>query len=286
VKDVYEIEQKISSRGNTKRGVAYVFCAILALVGVAGFFEGYKILTGGTSGFIVGADTEDAPVPPTPPDPLPSQTPIKPLDPPAQENGSWTLEIGKEKWTLAAGEELAGYDLANVFAKKITLFSFNGPLYPIRKWVTYPYSGDTVYEQIKPISPLGYYFYNPTGEDLKINISVKELDQSYEKIYARGWHFLYWSSQEATRQQILSRITLVYSDGTKLTLAQAVSDEVHSASAKIYVLPFDSNKSEYTEQKELTESDSDTTVSKVSKNSYFWIYLRRTNKRVTDIIVQ
>jgi hypothetical protein len=38
--------------------------------------------------------------------------------------------------------------------------------------------------------------------------------------------------------------------------------------------------------KQLTGTDGDTTISKVPQNSYFWIYLRRTKNRVTDISVQ
>jgi hypothetical protein len=89
---------------------------------------------------------------------------------------------------------------------------------------------------------------------------------------------MYWPGQIQTREQLLNNFHVFYNDKSSLSFTQAVSEAEHRASLKIYVVVNQSGISA-SSVKELTGVDSDTTISKIPSNSYFWVYLRRTKSR-------
>jgi len=211
--------------------------------------------------------------PPSPEDP--SVNPPSPEDP--TQPGNFTFPAG---WSMISAKQLKGRNLTTLNESGIFLYSYNDPYYPVTEWTIFPglAADDTTSISLKPVSPLGYYVYNPgTVKTLTLAATTSK---TTKRIFGRGWHLFNWTgSEELTRDELLSKITISYSNNTILTGAQAVADENHRASVKIYVVT-NQNEIDFDKSvKELTGEDSDTTVSKVPANSYYWFYLRRTKDR-------
>jgi hypothetical protein len=176
----------------------------------------------------------------------------------------------------------SGVDLSFLTEKKLALYSFNDPLYPLNQWVVYPFASSSS-KPIAPRAPFGYYVYNP-GESLSVDIvEIQATDQ--EEIIARGWHLIKWPNGNANMNELMKSVYIEYANGTKLSLDQAASAEIHSASSKIYV-----NQCEGVDYcdmgtKELSDTNSANTIDKITKDDFFWIYLRRTRVRAVDISI-
>lgn len=231
----------------------------------------------------ISADTEP-PVPaeptgvtpPTPEDP--NNNPISPDDP--TEPGNFTFASG---WSMIAAKELSGRNLKELNDSGIYLYSYNDPYYPVTEWSVFPGLAEDGSTQIalKPTTPLGYYVYNSNAKKT-VTLSASTTKAS-NKIFGRGWHLFYWGgSEDLTRDELLSKIKIYYSNDTTLTGAEAIAEAAHRASIKVYVVT-DQNEMDLDKSvKELTGQDSATTVSKLPKNGYYWFYLRRTKDRVNS----
>lgn len=207
--------------------------------------------------------------------------PPVPADPVRDSGQEKTFASG---WNMISASILEGYDLQALADAGLILYSFNDPAFPNRNWSTFPTTTATS-SKIVPSSPMGYYVFNPGTADKTITFAESATStKPSDYMFARGWHLLYWPNAVSDRGQFMSTVELVYADGTKQSLEEATAQDKHLASIKIYVVN-NEKSADSTSIKELTGQDSDTTISKVPKNSYFWIYLRRTKDRVVDITV-
>ncbi len=275
VKDIAKIEENVSSE-SPKRGFFLFASLIILAAGVVLSYQGYQMFTGGDSLFTISADTETKQSPPVPPDPLPLATPITPVKPP-DASGSTTISKG---WSLVSGETLENVDLDFLTENKIALYSYNDPLYPLGEWTVYPFAS-SAQKDVKPRTPLGYFLYN-SGEEVSLDLVTKKTDE-LEQIFARGWHLLYWPNESADKNALMDSVQIEYSNGTKLSLTQAASAEIHSASSKIYVIDCKNGVS-CGGFEEFSATGLGSTA-KISKGDFFWIYLRRTRVRAVDISI-
>lgn len=210
---------------------------------------------------------------------------------PARETdtGATTTESGDLSktfpagWSMVAGSTIEGYDLIPFKDAGLILYSFNDPAFPNRDWTTYP-SGSETTTSISAYAPMGYYVYNPAAEQKVTLKKTAVVAKKNDFMYARGWHILYWPNALSEKNQFMSSVKLVYSDGSTESLASAMSQDKHMASIRIYVVNNEKSAEEGS-IKELTGQDTTTTISKIPQNSYFWIYLRRTKDRVVNITV-
>ena len=273
-----KLEEDVSRQIGAKKGIdRRILSGLTAVfvVGVIAVVAGVILLRGSIS-----AETSDTPpIPPSPSVASTSSTPPMPNDP-AEGSGKFTFS---SLWSMISGLALQNYDVAGIKDAGLVLYSFNDPSYPQRSWMTYPYNKDSsgMDNPIVPAAPLGYYVFNPKGE--AVSLTLKPLSTTPVYLYARGWHVLYWPNSAAAKNDLLGQITLIYSDGTKMTAAQAMSSDNHRASVKVFVV-IDENSIDLSRAvKELSDVNSDSTVDKIPAQSYFWIYLRRTKDRVTGI---
>ena len=263
-----DLEDKVHAHAVKPRRPFYLTAGIFAF-GLALLATGL-FLRNGTISADIASDT-----PPVPPAPTTSALPVTPADPGSNMNaGDLGFPAG---WSMIAGSVIEGYDLLPLKNAGVYLYSFNDPAYPVTQWATYP-TGEIV-----PAEPLGYYVFNPTGASQKVALKDKSVP-SAETIYGRGWHLVFWPGDSLGYSDLANSVTLKYADATRMALAEAMSSDNHRASVKIYVVT-----NEYSPEtgsvKELAASDSATTISKIPKKSYFWIYLRRTKDRVVGIEV-
>lgn len=277
VKNIAKIEEKVSSEG-PKRGVFLFVSLVVLVMGVVLSYQGYQMLTGGDLLFMISADTETEQSPPVPPDPVPSVTPVTPVKPPGA-SGSTTISRG---WSLVSGKTLENVDLDFLTKNKIALYSYNDPLYPLGEWVIYPFASKGSNKDVIPKAPLGFYLYN-SGEEVSLDLVSKKADD-FEQIFARGWHLLYWPNESVDKNTLMDSVNIKYSNGTKLSLTQAASAEIHSASSKIYVIDCKNGVS-CGDTEEFSTTGLASTTDKISKGDFFWIYLRRTRVRVVDISI-
>lgn len=276
MKDITHIEENVSKKAGPKRGVFLAVSLVALAAGVVLSYQGYLVLNGNSSAFMISADSETETTPPVPPQPLPSATPVTPAKL-TDTSGSTTIKSG---WSIVdIGSDV---DLSFLSEKKVALYSFNDPLYPLNQWVVYPFASSSN-TPIAPRAPLGYYLYNP-GESFSLDlVSVPVTD--HEEIFARGWHLLRWSNSDADKNELMKSVYIEYANGTKLSLDQAASAEIHSASSKIYVKQCEEAGNCDTETKGLSDTNSANKIDKISKDDFFWIYLRRTRVRAVDISI-
>jgi len=262
------LEEKVHRKGSPTTKRPYYLVAI-ALVGLVVAFSLASVFRDQIS-----ADVIDT-APPVPPAPSTNLSPVKPPNPTDNTNPDNLSFVSG--WSMIAGSTIAGYDFAPFKDAGLYLYSYNDPTYPVSEWATYPTG------QITPQAPLGYYVFNPTSETKKVTLKDKNTPAS-DTVYGRGWHLIYWPGVAVSYSELAGSVKLTYSDGTGMTLAEAVSSENHRASVKIYVA-INENSLESSAVKELTTEDSTTTISKIPQKSYFWVYLRRSKNRVTRIEV-
>ena len=228
-----------------------------------------------------GIGTEDG-APPSPGSPASGEiaSPPTPQEPggPIGEDG-WQFPAG---WSMISGEFLTGRDMAAFSKESLILYSFNDPVLPNRDWLTYP-AGDTSGQTIIPMKPLGYYVYNPKSESIIAQLPKKENPKPNETIFGRGWHIVYWGGPSATKEEVLSKLTIKYSDGTTISAKEAITSAQHKTSLRIYVVVNERVIDLSSAVKELTGQNSDKTISRVPAKSYLWIYLRRTKNRVVEM---
>ena len=93
---------------------------------------------------------------------------------------------------------------------------------------------------------------------------------------------MYYPGVAATKDELLSKFAISYSDSSALNLLDSIKEAFHTSSMKIYVV-VNSGDVSASSIKELTDTDSSTTISKIPQNSYFWVYLRRTKVRAVQI---
>lgn len=93
---------------------------------------------------------------------------------------------------------------------------------------------------------------------------------------------MHWNQTAATKNELMGKLSISYSDKSSLSLVDAIKADIHKASIKVYVIMDPANISA-SSIKELTGKDSANSLSKIPKDSYFWIYLRRTALRATSI---
>lgn len=284
MKQFASLEGKIKNEGRKfyksfmRAGVAtFVLGAVLLLIGIYSFNSSVKI-SADTDTTQETAATSDVVLPPVPGEPS-RESDTDTTSPTASGEISKTFPAG---WSMISGSVLEGYDLKALSSAGLVLYSFNDPAYPNRDWTTYP-SGDSS-SSITAYAPLGYYVYNQAAEIKVTFTKAAAATKPNDFLFARGWHVLYWPNSVADKNQFLSAVKMTYADDSTQTLAEAISDQKHMASIKIYII----NNEKSTEEsslKQLTGEDTTTTISKVPQNSYFWIYLRRTKDRVVGISV-
>lgn len=276
MKDIAHIEENVSKKAVPKRGVFLAISLVALAAGAILSYQGYLVLNGNSSALMISADSETETTPPVPPQPLPSATPVTPAKL-TNTSGSTTIKSG---WSIVdIGSDV---DLSFLTEKKVALYSFNDPLYPLNQWVVYPFASSSN-TPIAPRAPLGYYLYNP-GESFSLDIASVPVT-NHEEIFARGWHLLCWPNGDADKNELMKSVYIEYANGTKLSLDQAASAEIHSASGRIYVKKCEETGHCDTETKELSDAVSESTIDKISKYDFFWIYLRRTRVRAIDISI-
>jgi hypothetical protein len=283
MKSFSNLEQRVHKSENPKKGKFYFGLTGLFVLGMLAIFGGLKLYSN-TNPFTVSAD--EIATPPVPAEPAPSATPVTPSNPNEDaDKQAWETTPGniyvKNGWSMISGAKLEGYDISVFEAKKIILYSFNDPHFPIRQWVTSPVAeADKVkYNSLVPSAPLGYYIYNPLASQ-KLTLTKLSTVPENEKILARGWHLIYWDGEAAKASTIFSNLFVTYSDGTKKSFSDLAGTSEHKASDKFYVVVDESSLVATDSTKELQISSSDV---EIPAKSYVWIYLRRTVARATDI---
>lgn len=239
----------------------------------------------------VSADTIIPPSPAQPesvappsPDTPSSETPPTPEDP--TKPGQFVFPVG---WSMASANAFTGYNLTKLEDAGIFLYSYNDPDYPTTSWTTFPGTVSGKKISLNPRVPLGYYSYNPTAKPIPVTLDkqtatqITEANKTTSNVFGRGWHLVYWNGAALTKDQLFSMIQITYSDKSVLTGTQATAADKHTASLKVYVVVNQNNINLAKSVKELTGTDSATTLSKMPKNSYYWIYLRRTGQRADSL---
>jgi len=263
-----KLEKSLSKKRPARNRSLVSLSLILILLGVTFTFAGVSYLRGKS---VISADVQN---PPNPTEPG-IQNPPNPTEP----NGDFTFLPG---WTLVSGKNLADKDMSTFKNAGLVLYSFNDLAYPNRDWSAYP-GADNVDTLIRPQAPYGYYVYNPGSTNVQISLTSKAASSDSQEIIARGWHLLYWPGEAADQNALLSNISLTYSDGTVMSVKDAVSPDNHKASVMVYVV-LNGQASDVTSAvKQLGATDSDKIISKIPAKSFFWVYFRRTKDRVTDI---
>ena len=286
--------QKKNSRGK----IVFAVLGVLVL-GIVSLMVGIKIF----SNLSITADTGLPPIPGDPQeDPsstvssvAPSATvsaSTSPIIPPDPEGPPIDVTI-RSGWSVVSGSTLYGYSLAPITQKGIFVYSFNDPYLPNRNWIV---SNDTCTNQtdffclssslikFSPYPNVGYYVYNPGSQ---VTLSLSEVStptlNTQNAIFGRGWHLMHWSQVAATKNELMGQIAISYSDNSRISLINAVKENTHKASIKVYVIMDPTNISS-SSIRELTGTDSANSLSKIPQDSYFWIYLRRTASRATNIV--
>jgi len=216
-------------------------------------------------------------VPPVPP--VPTRTPVYPPTP-----GELIISPG---WSMLDSSQLSGDNFSSVLTAGIFVFSYNDPNLPntTSGWTVYSKQGLSSIGGIKnlhAIDPLGYWVFNPTSSDLRVTISPAKATSN--KNIIPGWHLVKWPGDAASKNDLYSKISFKYSDGTIISAQDAQSSKYHRISMKVFaILNEHSIGSEAV--KEVTGVDSQTTVSKVPADSFIWIFTRRAGPILTQIMI-
>lgn len=279
MKEMDKLEKEVSAVKPTRRRSYTSLAIIVILVGIGLISTGTYLSRKG----LISASTENPPqppqpvtaTPPTPPQPASTSTATPPIPP-----GPNAIAF-PSGWSMISGQALVNYDMKEFENAGLMLFSFNDPKLANRDWAILSKDNATD-NPITPRIPMGYYVYNPGTSQATVNFSSGTPPSDTSLIFARGWHLAFWAGETMTQDQLLSSITLTYSDGSTLSAANAATGDQHKASLKVFVVVNEHDLSS-TSIKELADSDSTTTISKIPKNSYFWFYLRRTKYRVAKV---
>jgi hypothetical protein len=192
---------------------------------------------------------------------------------------------------MISGTTLFNFDVSPITNSGMYFYSFNDPYLASRSWIVSSptcsaqkdFFCTSLNQKFSPIPFTGYYLYNPGSQKTLTLSQVARLTiDPHDAIYSRGWHLLHWAGAAATKEELLKNSAILYSDSTIRTMQDATLEANHEVSMKIYVI-MDSASINSSVIKELTTADSDTTISKIPQNSYFWVYLRRTKARAVDI---
>ncbi|MCX6809854.1 MAG: hypothetical protein NTZ65_03875 [Candidatus Berkelbacteria bacterium] len=288
MKNFMGLEEKVKNHSALSKK-KYATVAAIAIVLGLGLVAGGVLLNSSQTQIFASTDT-----PPTPAIPTRSAPPTPPIP---SRTGNFSFAAG---WSMISGDALYGYDLTNFLKAGLTLYSFNDPKVANRDWTVKGLVADTSCAAgqscpptpssptntsviFYPQPPFGYYVYNPGTAEAKVDLKPGSAPDLSNQMVARGWHTLYWPGEATTKDELLKNITLKYADGTILTAAQAVASDQHKASIEIYVVTDEHSIDVTASSKLLTSTDSSAEISKIPKNSYFWLYLRRTQYRVTDV---
>lgn len=302
-----KLETNIASKKKSSK-VLFIILGLFVL-GVISLYAGIKII----SKLSVSADT----LPPIPGDPIEesatatrtstatatatytvsgtvtmtvsaTSTPYNPDDPVGPPI-NLTINSG---WSMVSGTTLYNFDVSPITQKGIYFYSFNDPFISNRNWVVSSLScnGQKDYfctslnQKFSPWPYVGYYLYNPGSSTTVTLNQVSTPTYKYtDAIFGRGWHLVRWSGPSVSRATVLNNMQIWYNDKTSVKFADAISENLHLASTKIYVIMDPSNITS-SAVKELTDTDSSTTVSKIPSNTYFWAYLRRSKQRAIQIV--
>lgn len=295
------MEDSILKPKHKKKYIGLIVAAIVVVVlgGMALY-----IRNAGVSADTITPPSPAQPTSVTPPSPdMPtSDTPPTPEDP--TKPGQFTFPAG---WSMVSAKAFVGYTLTKLEAAGIYLYSYNDPNYPTTDWTIFPgtvtpnstctptsavacpsvVAGQKI--SLTPRVPLGYYSYNPTTKPISVTLDKKTAKQIAEantasvSSFGRGWHLVYWNGAALTKDQLFSKIKITYADKSVLSGTQAIAADKHTASLKVYVVVDQNSMTSSKSIKELTGTDSATTLSKMPKNSYYWIYLRRTSQRANGL---
>lgn len=291
--DFQKLEKDVGGEKTSKPTVGRMAVPLVSLgVGLIAF--GIYLSTTGTT---ITADTAGT-EPPSPNIPQRDSTEITPPTPnipvqdveyppvPAVPN-EFTFGAG---WSIVSGESLYGYDLTNFRDAGLSLYSFNDPKYANRDWAIVSGSSTECAKEkigcdvIVPQPPLGYYVYNPKSTQSRVTLKPSTAPDLSTNIYGRGWHLMYWGGDAIAQDDLLDKISIKYSDGKKLTAKQAVLSTEHRVSLKLYGI-FDETTIDPTKAIKDLKEQNVTELTTLPKGSYFWLYLRRTAKRVTGITI-
>ena len=292
---ISKLESDIGKGGRRNKRTMVYSAVVLMVVGLGFVSVGIGLLQ---SKGKISADTNDVASPPMPTNPTATKTPATPSNPgsdadnpptPTGPSGQidetkWAFPSG---WSIINGRFIEGGNMGNFSQEGLILYSFNDPQYPNRSWSTYPWgeSARTDVKNITPYSPFGYYVYNPGTSSVTVDFGPRTPVVRDGIIFARGWHLMYWPDTAVTRSDLLSKIKIKYQDGSELSALDAISSKYHRASIKIYTIANENVVDPSSAIKELTETNTDTTISSIPARSYFWLYLRRTKDRVVDVTI-
>jgi hypothetical protein len=282
----------------------YIGLIVAAIVVVALGGMALYIRSAGISADTITPPSPSQPTSVTPPTPgdVDTATPPTPEDP--TKPGQFIFPAG---WSMVSAKAFVGYTLTKLEAAGIYLYSYNDPNYPTTDWTIFPgtitpnstctptstttcpsvVAGQQI--SLVPRTPLGYYAYNPTIKPVSVTLDkqtakqISDASKTATSSYGRGWHLVYWNGNALTKDQLFSKIKITYSDKSVLSGTQAIAADKHTASLKVYVVVNQNSMTSSESIKELTGTDSATTLSKMPKNSYYWIYLRRTGQRASGL---
>jgi len=288
------LEDKVLSRKKGNSRVIFYIIVGLLLLGIVSLFGGVKLL----SRFSVSADTDTPPIPGEPTveasstvtiTTSTSSTPTVPPDP----GGTTTTITVPAGWSMIPGSYLAAHDVSPISKSGIYLYSFNdpSPLLNNNDWViSNPENTEqsdcfkiSATQCLYPYESLGYWMYNP-GNPTTVQLGAVVSTRPNDKlVFGHGWHLLYWPYDAASKNQLLTQTKINYSgSSTAIGLDSASSQQEHKVSIKVYVVVNQGNLTS-SSVKELTGTDSSTTISKIPANSFYWVYLRRTKNRAIDL---
>jgi len=289
--DLKKLEGKVGEK--TPKGSTMRYTVALLTLGVGLIAFGVYLAGSGSS---ITASTN----PPTPDDPSPrtasSVTPPTPNVPSRDGEyppvptlpGKFSFTSG---WSMISGDALYGYDLTDFRNAGLALYSFNDPKYANRDFAVVFGDAKQCAEEtigcdvIDPQPPLGYYVYNPKSSTVSVDLAPGEAPDLAKNIFGRGWHVFYWGGDAVSESELLERLTITYSDGKKLTAKQAMTDAEHRVSLKIFGVVDETTIDKTKAIRELGSENTATQIITIPKEGYFWMYLRRTPKRVTAITV-
>lgn len=269
----------VEQNNPTSKKFVYTILA-LVVIGFIALASGYMIIKNGVS-----ADTVSDP--PTPTDPTDTENAV--VNPPTPPDPSATGLSIPAGWSIVPGYQLKAIDLAKLRTAGIQIYSYNDPMFNARTWVIYPPSctGDvcaTEYSKFDFRDPFAYYVYNPQGS---ITFSfVGSVSESKIKGIGKGWHLMFWPRGEADYNTLAENILITYEDGKTLTWKEANSEANHSVSNQIYVVTTSNSTTLSAAVKKLSTKDSDTEISKIPANSYFWSYARKTKSAIKKIEIK
>ncbi len=206
----------------------------------------------------------------------------------------------KAGWSMISGTTLFNFDVSPITQKGIYFYSYNDPYLSNRNWIVSSptcasqtdFFCTSLNQKFSPLPYTGYFIYNP-GSQVTVTLNqVSRLTLSPDNaIYGRGWHLVQWTGSAATKAELMKLASVYYSSQqagansvSSSSFENLAKEESHQISNKIYVV-LDSSSISSSTVKELSDTDSSTTISKIPQNSYFWVYLRRTKDRANKIVV-